>query len=224
LQSILNIPNADIDEGFAGGINGTKARGQCSFAFGDNVGTVAPNQIIFGKNGELNSNSLFAIADGLDSFNKSLAFEIGKNEDRYTIKINNIDLYDSIIANSENINKNAEDIGNLQAEIESLNHTSTNCLKPSDIIEETKVSFGANDIYSANYTQKLINDLEGRLNQLIVFDNSNQKQLLNQLSITSLNSAVGTKTLAVAIEGEQGVTALAPKAYVDDLIRDLSTT
>lgn len=224
LQTILSIPNDDISEGLAGGGNGTKARGNFSFAFGDNVGTVAPNQIIFGKNGELNSNSLFAIADGLDSFNKSLAFEIGKNEDKYTIKINNIDLYDSIIANSENISKNAEDIDNLQAEIESLNHTSTNCLKPDDIIEETKVSFGANDIYSASYTQKLINDLDGRLNQLIVFDNSNEKQLLKQLSIINLNSTAGTKTLAVTIDGEQGVTTLAPKAYVDDLIRDLSTT
>lgn len=82
----------------AGGGNNTTANGNFSFAFGDNVTTVTDNQVIFGKNGVMTPNSIFAIADSDDPNQSNLAFEISKNDDNsYAININGINLCEEIL-------------------------------------------------------------------------------------------------------------------------------
>ena len=235
LQPFLAIEENDISLGLAAGGNGTKANGNYTFALGNNVKTIANNQVIFGKNGECNINTLFAIADGSDVLNKTLALELVKELDYYTIKINGMDLYKQIQDNKTEIFTHNQKIPIIEQNIIDLEDNIENCITKNLILNTKKdTGFDGNEIYNAEYVQSEINNINSALENLTEID-ANIEYLNNQLNtkqdkiadigdgfltLSNNNNIITNLLLPDILEEVDGTTAV-NKNYVDSTIQSL---
>lgn len=196
----------------AGGGNNTNAKGNFSFAFGNNVSTNIDSSAIFGQYGSLTNNDntigIFGIADGISISDRPI-FEIQKSNKNYEVVINDFKVCQTIRNNTNSINDMLNSITNLgittntiERNLDELNNTFDNYIPITSIIE-TEDSPEINTVYSARWVYNKLNNLSSLT--------STQKEILDSLSIHE-NKLFFKET------------PLATTQYVNDIIENLIET